>query len=242
MDYHPAHRGWNHYRNQKIPTKSKTMKPYILVQDDHLLVPGRQVIWKSFYGDEKPGVITKELFGKNFKISLSDKSSVEVSMGHISRIGGFDWSLFRLGIDLGNTIVRNQTGSGSKDPYPDAFETILKLTKLFGLVCIVSRVNAEQEVRARAWMKDYNFAERTGIKPEDVHFCLERYDKGIIAKKLRLTHFIDDRPEVMHHLDSDIRKILFAPKPEDVQKFNHNHLEQVNSWKEVEQKFLCQET
>ena len=218
------------------------MKPHILVQDDHLLIPGRQILWKSAFGDINPGTILKELFGKNYQVAIAKGRSVEISAERIHSIGGFDWSYSKLGIDLGNTVVRSQHGTGSTEPYTDALEVIAQLTKLFGLVCIVSRVNPAQEIRARAWIQHYDFCNKTGIKPQDLHFCAERSDKAIIAKQVGLTHFIDDRPEVMYHLPQDIRKILFGPQKEDVAKFKLHHLEQVTSWKEIEQKLICPAT
>lgn len=49
---------------------------------------------------------------------------------------------------------------------------------------------------------------------ERVHFCERREDKAPIARRLRLSAFIDDRLDVLAHLESVAVRVLFAAAPE----------------------------
>jgi hypothetical protein len=120
-----------------------------------------------------------------------------------------------VGIDLGNTIIRH------RDALPHAIRVIARLVnERFGTnVHIVSRVSPEQEIRARAWLKNSGFHPETGVLKLNVHFCAERHEKAPIAKQIGATHFIDDRPEVMIHMPHVPYRILFDPDPDDMLKF-----------------------
>lgn len=142
-----------------------------------------------------------------------------------------------LGIDLGNTIIKNRV------PLPDAFRVIrLLIERRFrDRVVIVSRVNEEQEVRARAFVTSKAFVSEVGIPLERVHFCRKRDQKGPICKRLGITHFIDDRPEVMAFMpESVVHKILFNPDHIDFQTFANQIGEYsiVNDWNGVERLLL----
>lgn len=139
----------------------------------------------------------------------------------------------RIGFDLGNTIVRKG------EPIPDAFRVIRRLIdeKFGDHSYIISKVNKDQEVRARAFVNRPDFKEMVGIPIERIHFCRERHEKGPICRRLELTHFVDDRPQVMVHMpDSVTHRILFQPDWSTCQEFQvHLHTAfTVRSWKEIE--------
>jgi hypothetical protein len=118
-----------------------------------------------------------------------------------------------VGIDLGNTIIKH------RKPLPDAFRVIRRLIdERFGeRLHIVSRVDEQQEIRARAFVTGHEFQSALGIPLTRVHFCRERHEKGPICERLRITHFIDDRPEVMVYMPTSvIRKVLFDPDQADL--------------------------
>jgi hypothetical protein len=67
-----------------------------------------------------------------------------------------------LGIDLGNTIIRNRV------VIPRALETLSRLEVVFGKrMHIISRVTPEQQVRAEAFMRTEDFLASTKITPID---------------------------------------------------------------------------
>lgn len=76
---------------------------------------------------------------------------------------------------------------------------------------------------------------------EHVHFCAERADKAPIAQRLELTHFIDDRPEVMAHLDGIVpHRILFQPNEEDfvTHQARLTGVYKTQTWREIERLLL----
>lgn len=149
----------------------------------------------------------------------------------------FNWKVdaMILGIDLGRTIVRKI--KGVPVVYEGAFEVIRKLSEQSQAVFVISKVNEEQEVRSRAWLKEVDFSTVTGICLSKVHYCRTRPEKGPICKKLGITHFIDDRAEVMYHLPKRVNKYLFQPDVEEMKKFPTNS-KVVQSWKEIERLLL----
>lgn len=213
-------------------------QPFKMVQDDKVLIPGRVIMWQSTRGNLS-ATILHPLPSIAYKVLTNDvpRTKLEIYIESIKEYGGFDWSPFIIGIDLGNTIVRSQHGHGSTQAFPDSLRTIRKMVQAFNKVVIVSRVNPAQEIRARQWIKDSQFEANTGIPIEDVHFCENRSDKGRICKSIGVTHFIDDRPEVMHSMPPGVRKILYGPSLEDQRKHSIEGMEIVQSWKEVAQKF-----
>lgn len=142
-----------------------------------------------------------------------------------------------VGIDFGNTIFYKE--NETKIVYPDALRVIRRMTNTPNMhVHIISKVDEDQERRAKIWIDEVNFSAETGVSRENIHFCREREDKAAIADKLGVQYHIDDRPEVMVHMNVSIQKYLFRPVPEDVVKyFNRllfHHVRVVTSWKEVE--------
>lgn len=143
-----------------------------------------------------------------------------------------------LGIDLGFTVVNSR----KKEVYPDAFRVIHRFNRTWDGVFIVSRVNEEQKIRSLAWLKESRFFEQTGVPQDNLYYCAERKDKAPICAELGVTHFIDDRPEVMAALAPHIQKLLFNPIQFDVEKFRGQlvNTKIVTSWKEIEELWLLQ--
>ena len=122
----------------------------------------------------------------------------------------------RLGIDFGRVIM----GAADSDGHADttflsggearametaaeagAFETIRDLCRhLDGGVWIVSKCGPRIERRTRRWLDHHCFFGRTGVPRDNLRFCRERRDKKIHCRELGITHFIDDRMDVLTHL------------------------------------------
>jgi hypothetical protein len=142
-----------------------------------------------------------------------------------------------LGIDLGNTVIKDRR------PLPDAFRVIRRLMdERFGSnVHIVSRVNAEQKKRARAFVTSPDFVRNVGIPLDRVHFCPERRDKAEICSRLLITHMIDDRPEVHLFMPQCVKeKILFDPTYADLEAWRPHIYSMIilRSWLAVEKHFF----
>jgi hypothetical protein len=52
----------------------------------------------------------------------------------------------------------------------------------------------------RRWLEHQHFFEQTGMRRDRLRFCRQRQEKRQHAVALGLTHFIDDRCDVLAHL------------------------------------------
>lgn len=117
----------------------------------------------------------------------------------------------KLGIDIGRVII-GPTVEGRADtrflgttlqqavltpPAPGAIQTITALVGRLDHVCLISKCGESVERKSRAWLQHHRFYARTGVRPEDVHFCRKRPDKAPIAARIGLDAFIDDRVDVL---------------------------------------------
>jgi hypothetical protein len=137
-----------------------------------------------------------------------------------------------IGLDLGGTIFHNNQLK-EKVPMPDAFNVIKEFLTLKVPVYVVSRVNDDQSLKAYGWFRTFQFFENTGLTPNKVYFCYERHEKGPICQRLGVTHFVDDRPEVMMHMPVGVKKYLMNPTSFDLDKHGLQDSHPVTNWNEV---------
>lgn len=121
----------------------------------------------------------------------------------------------RLGLDFGKVIM-GATINGKADtsflgtsfdeamksPATEgAVEAVAELVDRFdGEVWIVSKCGPSVENKTKGWLKHQNFYRQTGLKRENLRFCRKRPDKAPICKQLQITHFVDDRADVLQHM------------------------------------------
>ena len=118
----------------------------------------------------------------------------------------------KLGLDFGKVImggVKNgradtsflgTTFTEAMKSLPDegAIPATKQLVKEFaGNVWIVSKCGPSVENKTKGWLKHWKFYEETGLGRTKVRFCRQRPDKAKICKQLRITHFVDDRLDVL---------------------------------------------
>lgn len=130
-----------------------------------------------------------------------------------------------LGVDIGGVLIRPARDSGDTSFFSsgyletpmvdDAFEAVARLNrKAFpGCVHLVSKAKSGTARKTIEWLAHHRFHETTGVPLERVHFCEQREEKAIIATRLGLTAFIDDRLDVLQHLAAVRTRILFAASP-----------------------------
>lgn len=121
----------------------------------------------------------------------------------------------RLGIDIGRVIIGGGTGPGADTQFlgqseaaalqtpalAGAFETIARLvTACEGRVWLVSKAGTRVRERTWRWLEHRRFFELTRLERENVRFCRARADKALHARDLALSHFVDDRLDVLSHL------------------------------------------
>lgn len=138
----------------------------------------------------------------------------------------------RLGIDIGRVLIAAE-GAGGADtsfiggslqdalatpPYEGMFDAVAPLVERFeGRVWLVSKCGPSVQAKSRAWLQHHRFFERTGIAPANLRFCLQRPQKADHCRDLRITHFIDDRTDVLRHLEGIVpNRYLFGPQSKPV--------------------------
>jgi hypothetical protein len=136
--------------------------------------------------------------------------------------------IMMLGIDVGRVLTspgdstRPDTsfiGGSLEDaldtpPYDGMFDAVPALVERFeGRVWIVSKCGPRIQQRTLQWFDRHRFFERTGIPRNHVRFCLRRPDKAIHCRELGITHFIDDRTDVLEPMTGIVpNRYLFGPQ------------------------------
>ncbi|BFO53869.1 hypothetical protein [Acidovorax sacchari] len=134
----------------------------------------------------------------------------------------------RLGIDIGRVIIAPDGNDGADTsfiggslddalatpPYEGMFEHVPALVERFGgSVWLVSKAGIRVQDKTLRWLEHHRFHERTGIAPENVRFCRQRPEKAHHCRDLGITHFIDDRADVLLHLEGVVaHRFLFGPQ------------------------------
>lgn len=126
-----------------------------------------------------------------------------------------------LGIDVGGVLVdRVAEGEDTSffgnrpmetPPVEGCEEAVRELLELFGhCVFIVSKAGPKIADLTRKWLGQRELVGPQGISPAAVHFVRKRPDKHPVCERLGITQFIDDRLDVLNHLVSVDRRILFT--------------------------------
>lgn len=162
----------------------------------------------------------------------------------------------RLGIDIGRVIIAPAEPGTPHDTsflggsikhalatpaVEGAFETIRSLVDLFeGRVWLVSKAGDNVQRKTRAWLHHTRFFDEVGIPQTHLRFCYKRHQKAHHCKELGLTHFIDDRLDVLSHLRNCVPSLyLFGPqRPRDAYA---SWVEHAESWSDVARYFVLDE-
>ncbi len=157
-----------------------------------------------------------------------------------------------LGVDIGGVIIDRANDSMDtsffKDRYLEAMavvgalETLKRLSaeRFGGRVFLVSKCGPRTEECTRHWLGHLRVYELLGIPIDHVHYCRERHEKAPICEKLQVTHFVDDKLEVLGYLKSVEYRYLFNPVEREVRKFAHHlpSVRRVESWNEIQQELM----
>ncbi len=138
-----------------------------------------------------------------------------------------------LGIDVGGVIIDRIANDKSDTAFfganylattavPNAFEAIAQLvSKRFGSArtFIVSKCGRNIQHRTLEWLEHHNFFKLTGMQAENIRFCYQRHEKAPICHELGITHFIDDRAEVLGYLTTVPHRFLFGSNPQERNRY-----------------------
>lgn len=151
----------------------------------------------------------------------------------------------RLGIDVGRVLISpgkdsapdtSFIGGTLEDalrtpPYEGMFDVVPALVNRFcGQVWIISKCGRRVQDRTLQWFDHHRFFERTGVNRLNVRFCLKRPDKALHCRELRITHFIDDRVDVLEAMIGVVPHLyLFGEQPGS----GFHAYQQVRGWPDV---------
>lgn len=138
-----------------------------------------------------------------------------------------------LGIDIGRVIINGDNKSKNDTSFiqentmekivetpamAGCFKAIEELVNIFEKrVWLVSKAYPNTQRKTIAWLEANKFFERTGINPDNLVFCLERPQKAEYCREFSLTHFIDDRLDVLNYVSSEANQcFLFGQQKGDV--------------------------
>jgi hypothetical protein len=133
----------------------------------------------------------------------------------------------KLGIDFGGIIVPSATaedpslfGDDCEDtgihPRCGTFEALARLVPAFERnVWIISRASPPTAKCTRRWLAHHDFWRRTGIPVSHLVFCWDRKDKITVCKALGITHYLDDRLEVLEALRGQVQHLYLMPDEVD---------------------------
>jgi hypothetical protein len=141
-----------------------------------------------------------------------------------------------LGIDIGRVLMCPTDGDARPDTSflelpddqalavpasPHVWDAVPVLVRAFGgRVWLVSKAGARVEALTRRWLAHHQFFERVGMSDTAVRFCRRRPDKRVHALELGLTHFVDDRSDVLAALTGAVPHLyLFGMQTEPVPSF-----------------------
>ena len=154
-----------------------------------------------------------------------------------------------LGVDVGGVIL-DFLRSGKEDPayihrhldippVEDSIESVTALNasdKFNGNVFLVSRYRGDGPREVLEWLHHQRFFERTNIPEDHFYPCAERHEKLPIARKLGVTHFVDDRAEVLKEMIGTVPHLyLFQNLDEKKDEFAdaRRHMRFFKTWNEL---------
>lgn len=136
----------------------------------------------------------------------------------------------RLGVDIGRVIIAGSTPDGADTAFfrggldnalrtpsvAGSFEALSLLARRFAhRLWLISKCQERVEQRTRAWLEHHDFFARTEISADNLLFCRRRSDKAPICATLGITHFVDDRIEVLVPMRDVVSHLyLFGARPQ----------------------------
>jgi len=152
-----------------------------------------------------------------------------------------------IGIDIGGVIIERVGARGDTSflsrsyletkAVPGAVEAIKQLVadRFQNQAFLISKADPRIQAKTLRWLDHHHFFEQTGIPRRNALFCRERNEKAAICSRLGITHFIDDRLEVLGQLAAVEHRYLFHPQESEVHRFAHllPGIIRVESWHDL---------
>lgn len=150
----------------------------------------------------------------------------------------------RLGVDVGGVIMdwipyleteRSYLGDNYRETpvMEGSLEALKQLneSQFKNNIYIISKYSEHGPDRMYDWIESKDFYLKTGIPKEHVHLCGTDAEKTPIGEKLELSHYVDDKPEI---LETFVGKIpnLYIFNPADGAKYDSS-IQSVSSWADL---------
>ncbi|HEX4104202.1 MAG TPA: hypothetical protein VHZ04_01845 [Candidatus Paceibacterota bacterium] len=142
-----------------------------------------------------------------------------------------------LGVDCGDVIFYTWGGS-----VPGSLANLREIAASgrFKEIHIVSKAHPITRAIFLARLKALDFWNSTGIPRSNLHFCMRYEDKAAICADLAVTHFVDDRLQVLNTLTTVPNRYALregGPRAEEAEKYKaaYDAVTRVNSWEELRQ-------
>jgi hypothetical protein len=145
--------------------------------------------------------------------------------GHlgVAPLDGLPSSTRRGGVIHGVTYRQNQPDTFLEEDFeeamgtpamPGAVEAVARLVKVFeGRVWVVSKCGPRIQNLTENWLDRHDFAAATGIDSNHLVFCRQRSEKATRCAELGITHFLDDRSDVLEAMEGIVRhRFMFASR------------------------------
>lgn len=157
----------------------------------------------------------------------------------------------KFGVDVGGVLIGRDNNAADTSFFgpnylltpqvPHAFESIKQLRKADFDVYLVSKCGSSIESKTLNWLDHHNFYDLTGVNRNQVRFCRQRAEKAGICDQLGLTHFIDDRLEVLSYLINVEHLFLINADPKEVRRYEGflPKVTTVNAWGDVVDRALA---
>ena len=156
-----------------------------------------------------------------------------------------------LGIDIGGVVTKIPIGSNrddsflGKDPLltpkmEDSFTVISELAKQYRIV-FITRAGGPTRRALADWFRDQQFFESTELSMGRVFYTSTRDEKIGVAMDQGVTHFIDDRLEVLMGMLGIVPNLIaFQARPSDKERysFTSQKVLHADSWNEVRRLLL----
>jgi hypothetical protein len=158
-------------------------------------------------------------------ISLEEAEKIGITFKKITNEDiNLNQNKIKIGIDIGGVIIAKynmgQDTSFFSENYlfskavNGAFETIKYLNKIFGAenIFLISKCGNKLKEKTLKWLEFNNFYKITGFLENNIYFCYDKESKVQICKNLKISHFIDDRDDVLWNMIGTVdHLLLFNP-------------------------------
>lgn len=152
-----------------------------------------------------------------------------------------------LGVDFGGVIVQRSDDRADTSLFsdnflntpavPGVFQALSRLVKerFADKVFVVSKCGFFTKRKMLQWFDHYKLYEETGVRSDHVETCRNRKEKADICRRLCITHFVDDRLEVLSCMSTVSHRYLLNWSEKEIEQRREflMYVWKMKSWEEI---------